>query len=237
MFLFWRLLLAHVLGDFPLQTDTIYYLKARTKSGCFLHGMVFIILNLMLGWPYLGNKVILIFLISIGLIHAIIDRMKVVYKNRYPLGETIITFLSDQVIHIVILAIIIPFKNKIPSPEVLSTSGVASLYYNDRFIFYSIGFMFVSFGGIVLSAALKNTFSKTIISVNSIPFFEKIYGFIERTTIAYLVMTGLNIWPIVISITPRLIPGFKKKIGGYGDILINYGLGLWTGLLLRKIYG
>jgi len=235
MFLFWRLVLAHILGDFPLQTDSIYFLKVRSKIGGLVHGSVFIILNLLLGWPYLGNKLVLSFLIAIGLIHAIIDAMKISFKGRYTHGETIITFLSDQFIHIVlIVCFIIPLK--LPPPTTLSTSGLAGLYYNDKFIFCSIAFAFVSFGGFIFSTALKNTFSKSTIAVSSIPQFEKIYGFLERTLITFLVMAGFNLWPIAIVISPRLIPPVRKKIGGWQDCLINYGLGLSIGLILRHIF-
>ena len=103
MFLFWRLILSHVLGDFPLQTDTIYYLKLKAKWGRLLHGLVFILLNLLLGWPYLANKLVLSFLLAIGLLHALTDGMKITSKSRYYQGETILTFLSDQFIHIAII--------------------------------------------------------------------------------------------------------------------------------------
>lgn len=236
MFLFWRLVLSHVLGDFPLQTDTVYYLKAKTKLGGMVHGLVFIILNLLLGWPYMENKLVLAYLISICILHTVIDSMKISFKSRYSQGETIVTFLADQFMHLAVISLIIPFRLKLPPPQILSTSGLASLYYNDKFIFYSIGYVFVSFGGFIFSTALKNTFSKSIIRVNSIPQLEKIYGLLERALLTFLVMRGFNFLPVVIAVSPRLIPPFKRKIGGWGDIFINYCLGLSIGLILRHIF-
>jgi hypothetical protein len=165
----------------------------------------------------------------------IIDSMKINFKGRYYQGETILSFISDQLIHIAIIAIVIPFR--IPPPDILSTKGLSSLYYNDKFIFYSIAYVFVSSGGIIFSAALKNTFSKTIIKVDSISLVEKTYGALERILLTCLIMRGFNILPIVVAISPRLIPGLKKKIGGAGDTFINYCLSLCIGLVLRKIYG
>jgi len=236
MFLFWRIILAHVLGDFPLQTDSIYFLKVRSKLGGLVHGSVFIVLNLLLGWPYIGNKRVLSLLIAIGFIHALIDGMKISFKGRYTHGETIITFLSDQLIHlIIIICFIIPLK--LASPAILSNRGLASLYYNDKFIFYSIAYVFLTYGGFIFTTALKNTFSKSIISVSSTPRSEKIYGFIERPLLTFLVMTGFDfwLWPIVIAISPRFITPFRKNIGGWSDCFINYGLGVSIGLILRHL--
>ena len=234
MFLFWRLILSHVLGDFPLQTDTIYYFKARARWGRFLHGAIFILLNFLLGWPYLGNKLVLTILIGIGLLHALTDGIKITFKSRYYQGETILTFLSDQFIHLAIIGLaIIPLR--LPPPPVLSSHGLASLYYNDIFIFYAIAYTFVSFGGFIFSTALKNTFAKTIVSVDLLPPLQKFYGLIERAIITLLVMKGFNLWPILLAVSPRLVPPLKRKIGGWSDVFINYCLGLTIGLILRTI--
>lgn len=233
MFLFWRLILSHVLGDFPLQTDTIYYLKVKAKWGRLLHGLVFILLNFLLGWPYLSDKLVLSFLIAIGLLHALTDGMKITFKSRYYQGETILTFLSDQFIHIAIICLIIPLRR--PPPALLSSHGLASLYYNDIFIFYAIAYTFASFGGLIFSTALKNTFAKTIVSVDLVPPLQKFYGLIERAIIAFLVMRGFNLWPVLVAISPRLVPPLKRKIGGWSDVFINYCLGLTIGLILRSL--
>jgi hypothetical protein len=235
MFLFWRIILSHVLGDFPLQIDSIYFLKVRSKLGGLVHGSVFILLNLLLGWPYLGNKLVLGSLIAIGLVHTVIDGMKISFKGRYSQGETVITFLSDQLVHLaVIIAFILPLR--LPPPEILSTRGLAGLYYSDKFVFYSIAYMFAAFGGLIVSAALKNTFSKGTVSISSIPHFERFYGLAERALITFLVMAGFNFWPVAAAVFPRLIPAFRKKTGNWPDALINYGLGLCIGLILRRIY-
>lgn len=233
MFLFWRLVLSHVLGDFPLQTDTIYYLKNKTPWGKILHGAVFILLNLLLGWPYLGNKWVLTIFIAIGLIHSLVDGMKIAYKSQYYQGETILTLLSDQFIHIAIICLIIPLR--LSPPVILSSHGLASLYYNDIFIFYAIAYTFVSFGGLIFSTALKNTFAKTIVSVDLVPPVQKYYGLIERAIITLLVMRGFNLWPVLLAISPRLVPPLKRKTGGWSDVFINYCLGLTIGLILRHI--
>ena len=235
MFLFWRIILAHILGDFPLQTDTIYHLKVRSRLGGLAHGAVFIILNLLLGWPYLGNKLILAYLIGIGLIHAVIDRMKISFKGRYTQGETIITFLSDQFVHIALIALVIPMTTRLAPLTILSPRGLAGLYYNNKFIFFAIAYSFVSYGGFIFSAAFKNTFSKSTISVSSIPEFQKRYGFVERILITLLIMTWSPLLTIVIAAAPRLIPSLNKKTGGWGDFFINYCLALIIGLILRNI--
>jgi hypothetical protein len=189
-------------------------------------------LNFLLGWPYLGNKLVLTILIVIGLIHSLVDGRKIAYKSQYYQGETILTFLSDQFIHLAVIGLaIIPLR--LPPPPVLSSHGLASLYYNDKFIFYAIAFTFVSFGGLILSTALKNTFAKTIVSVDLLPSLQRLYGLIERPLITLLIMKGFNLWPLLLAASPRLVPPLKKKIGGWSDVFINYCLSLSIGLILR----
>ncbi len=48
MVLFWRLLLAHVIADFPLQTDAVFAIKKEKRWGVFLHGTIFGLVAILL---------------------------------------------------------------------------------------------------------------------------------------------------------------------------------------------
>lgn len=87
------LLLAHLLADFPLQTNTIYRLKSRAWWGVALHAAVHAAMALMLTRPpALYWHVYLI----IGVVHFVIDWAKLRFKGakQWP------GFLLDQLAHI-----------------------------------------------------------------------------------------------------------------------------------------
>jgi len=53
MSLFYRLLLAHIIADFPLQTKQIFNIKMNTEWGVLLHSLIVLIFSVLLTFPYL----------------------------------------------------------------------------------------------------------------------------------------------------------------------------------------
>ena len=54
MIVFWHLLLAHLLADFPLHSDYIYRKKITNPfKGLSVHGLVYLIALLVCCFPYL----------------------------------------------------------------------------------------------------------------------------------------------------------------------------------------
>jgi len=103
------LLLAHLLGDFYLQTDQIAEKKARNFYWILLHGLVYWIAVLIVVVPIMSNKVFLYGSIS-ALIHLVIDILKFIYvsskrknKSSEP-GNRL--FFIDQALHLISIAII-----------------------------------------------------------------------------------------------------------------------------------
>lgn len=93
MSLFTTLLLAHLLGDFPFQTNYIYALKLKGGYYILPHVLIHVLItavligNLTTSWPLL---------IILGIIHFSIDWFKV---NK-PLSTPDIDFIIDQAMHI-----------------------------------------------------------------------------------------------------------------------------------------
>ena len=103
--LFTTLLLAHLLGDFPLQTDKIYKLKLKGGFHILPHVFVHILITALLlndwrtSWPLL---------LILGVVHFSIDWFKV----AVPLFSPDIDFIIDQAMHLVtlfLLAYFMPF--------------------------------------------------------------------------------------------------------------------------------
>lgn len=90
------LLLSHLIGDFPLQTNQIYRLKSKSWLGIVLHTVVHVLVTALLirqpltVWPLL---------LWLGILHFLIDLTKL----RLPIKQQWLGFLLDQVAHLITL--------------------------------------------------------------------------------------------------------------------------------------
>jgi len=94
--LFITLLLAHLIADFPLQTDFVYRLKIKNSLGIALHAAIHVVVTMLLlegGWR---NWHLLLWL---GLLHFLCDWAKVRYRGTNQAGM----FLVDQSAHVLML--------------------------------------------------------------------------------------------------------------------------------------
>jgi len=95
-------ILAHLVGDFVLQTDKIAKEKASSIKGVLIHSLIVILVQ-MLFLSVFGIKGIISGFLS-GFIHFFIDHIKF-YINKKMLLKNMQTlyFLFDQAIHIAII--------------------------------------------------------------------------------------------------------------------------------------
>ena len=118
MIVFWHLLLAHLLADFPLHTDYIYNKKIKNPfKGLCVHGLVYLVCLMVCCLPYLEIKwftigsvafdgVETIFLLT--LIHIFSDYIDV-SDNHDLIGINALMFVAWQIIEITILFLVSPF--------------------------------------------------------------------------------------------------------------------------------
>ena len=97
--MFYHLLLAHLLGDYPLQPTWLLREKKRTR-GLLLHaGIHFLMLVIVVGlsraelWPIL---------LLLATVHFAIDYVKISYAKRYP-DQVTGPYLLDQCVHLISL--------------------------------------------------------------------------------------------------------------------------------------
>lgn len=104
------LLLAHLLGDFPLQTNRVFRMKLASKRGLAVHVAIHIVVLIFLlqsPWQYLP------LLIVLAAAHFFTDWLKVrLQKTGKPLTPG---FLLDQVAHLTTIGVIASL-----SPDVMS---------------------------------------------------------------------------------------------------------------------
>lgn len=99
---FQLLLLAHIIGDFTLQTDAIFRLKKRSPWGVPLHVLICSLVNAAVLFPLLPHPQIWLAITGIALAHFALDRTKLlltVIRVKDGLGY----FFIDQALHLLSL--------------------------------------------------------------------------------------------------------------------------------------
>lgn len=117
MLVFWHLLLAHLLADFPLHTDYIYRKKITNPFiGLSVHALVYLIALLVCCFPYLEMKWFTVAGITfngaetvflLALVHMASDFVDI-SDNHNLVGINALMFLCWQVIEIAILFLVAP---------------------------------------------------------------------------------------------------------------------------------
>jgi len=87
MFLFYRLLLAHIIADFPMQTKQIFKVKSNTEWGVLIHTLIVLIFSIFFAFPYLEDPKVVIILLIIFLSHTVIDKLKMEYSKKNKKSE------------------------------------------------------------------------------------------------------------------------------------------------------
>ena len=251
MFLFYRLLFAHIIADFPLQTSQIFKIKMNTQWGVILHTLIVLIFSILFAFPYLENPKVIAVLLIIFLSHTVIDKLKLEYFKKTNTHRLKI-FIIDQVLHISIIAILaFNFPEKI-----LLTSPFNNVFLSNLIHLYNNDILYIKFTGLVLSIYFipilimfvkekrssynkQSTNQKTNninISVNT--NIDRFYRlsltlFAQYLASRYLIL--IFILFIVISIILyKLKPDKIKKIYNLTNT-INSSLALFIGILLKFI--
>ena len=105
MFLFYRLLLAHIIADFPMQTGQIFKVKTNTEWGVLIHALIVLIFSIFFTFPYLEEPKVIIILLVVFLSHTVIDKLKMEYSKKVK-NQSIRILLLDQALHITIIAVL-----------------------------------------------------------------------------------------------------------------------------------
>ena len=144
MYLFYRLLLAHIIADFPLQTNQIFKVKTNTEWGVLIHTLIVLLFSILFAFPYLENLKVLIILLIIFLSHTVIDKLKMEYSKKTK-NQSMRILLLDQALHIAIIAVLtFNFTESylLSSPfNSAFLKYLIDIYNNDIFIISLIGYI------------------------------------------------------------------------------------------------
>ncbi len=252
MFLFYRLLLAHIIADFPLQTNQIFKVKTNTEWGVLLHTLVVLIFSILFSFPYLEDPKVIIILLVIFLSHTVIDKLKMEYSKKLK-NQSIRILLLDQALHITIIAVLtFNFSESylLSSPfNSAFLNYLIDVYNSDIFIISLIGYIAsVFFVPILLmyireedipdspNELKKQKAKNPVIPINHT--IDKFYRLLLTLSAQYLddkyIIIIFACFVIISFITYQRSAEKKEKVYNSKRIL-NSSLAIFIGIMLKMI--
>jgi hypothetical protein len=241
MKLFWLLILAHFIADFPLQSDKIFALKSKYKWGLLPHILISFIASLVIAFPYLGFGNFWFAILFLASIHFLLDWFKLLLTKKL-LSDSLFTFLFDQMLHIIFIWLTCFYLFNIPDPEI-KNKFITTYYLNKKVIIIFTGLIFSIFGGGVLIHYIR----KIINQIKTNEFEDQVLfpnvnkrriGYIERflSTLG-TIFGGWFLILIPLAFIPRLIIRAETDsqefltINLVSGLFISIGIGLFVHLL------
>ncbi len=213
-FLFAWLVLAHVIADFPLQTNWIFKVRMEKSWGNLLHGSLFgIVVLIMLLGLYFGLtgmnfrarpdvRMWLVFaVIILWLSHVLIDTIKVWLTKKYGF-EGFALFAADQGAHLAVVYAVCRWYGTLGPGDSAGNAATA-------FVLLFMGIVVSGSAGVILCTYVaKAMFSEVYLPVLN-PFL-KYSGMTERmagTVFVFLALLFNPLWFLAVPLayTPRWV--------------------------------
>ncbi len=239
MFIFGRLLLAHFIADFPLQTTQIYEAKAKSLRGKVIHAAIHGATFALFLFPFLDRLSTWLLICLISLVHIPVDWFKVYLTGKFHGLYNVYTFLMDQSLHILTLTLVfLTPLGMIRESGIEATNTLMRLYLNNRLVAFLIIYLAATWGGAFFICTLE----KTMRGSKEFSRAEKWHGIIERSFFLLLPLAGY-LWSLLAVLPLLLRPLIANRLekanvtaGNIGSIaygVLSLIIGLGSGLLLR----
>ncbi len=131
--MFWQLLLAHFIADYPLQPNWMVRAKRR-PAVLGLHVTVHFLVSALLVFPYFFS--VWWGLLVLAIVHYVIDYLRLRYKPHRP-GAGSAAYVVDQLLHYASILMIVgwlraaagPFQPLFPASLAIITTGYVLVTY------------------------------------------------------------------------------------------------------------
>ncbi len=228
MDIFWRLVLAHLISDFTLQTNRVAAWKRSSAWGVLFHSLIFFAVAVVLTisraseiWFKLGQITLNGWscITILTALHFLEDNWRVWTIAKLNSPDTLGFFLWDQFIHYLMIFLFTPLDENI-APEkyvILAIIYVIATHFMTIFIYY---------------------IEKDIFGVAVIKTQLKYYSIIERLLIVSLFLLPGHWWLflVLIWLIKSVIYNIKKIYSfSWVHIILNYLLAIILGLAGRIV--
>src|ERR1700722_19090253 len=241
-------LLAHLLGDFPLQTSNIVQGKGRGRRAYLVHGGIhFLVLALcvavFVGLELLGS---LLFWIVVGVyvvVHVGIDGAKQGLVSTKKLADSESVFVLDQALHICTVILLAWFFTR-PGWSSVRSQFRWSPATGERVLEAAIVYVAVLFaGGYLIRYLTRNLVAgseKPGETQEQVKNAGMYIGWLERFLVvtAILVQSPSMVGLILTGKSIARFPELKERFAEYFLIgtLLSIGLAVLGGLVLAKLW-
>lgn len=233
MFLFLKLILAHLIADFILQFEELYQLKVRSFLGQLLHVLIHGLIALAFLYPYLNEPVVWAFVAGMLALHLAQDSTKYSVTKKTP-ANTFVYFMIDQMGHVLVISTILLFPI---SREVRGFPDAALLdflYRQDLWTIRAIFFILLTFGGsYTLNAFAKNYF-KDCPPLFMITSTEMLHAIVERTLVAWVVVSLPPLPALLLIPCVGIFRLFSKPLRDLRAFLLSLNYAILLSLLFYK---
>lgn len=224
--------MAHLIADFPLQTDRVFVIKRKHPWGVVVHASVAGLLGFLFAGRYLTYPDVIIGLLFLWITHIIIDKAKLVANQKLQ-KERVDLFLADQALHVALIwlvALIASPKGRLP----INIAGLGYLYNSDTFIKFLSGYIVATYGIMLLIYSIKSTLG---LRAELPGLKQRLIEFAERGSVVTLAIFGGMFYLLIpIFLVPRTVLSLREN-PKYGrlDIVLSVIFSLLIGAALNQI--
>lgn len=237
MFLFLRLLLAHFVGDYPLQTGWIYRLKGKGRVGQCAHSFVVFLVSVLFVYPYWGYASMWLYLVGAALVHHLSDWVKMELNSKGSARNHLWRYVADQIVH----AATVAFVLLMPIGHIeLPAQGPAwwtTLYNSDFCMMYGSLLVVATYFTTYFIEGFIKSYMPDLFQMH-MPDSYKYYGIAERLILfniaffanAYVLLALIPALALRMA-TRRLWPSLTSPL----EISLSFAMAIVSGLTLRLL--
>lgn len=228
--MFLAMILAHLVGDYILQTNRIALWKSRSLLGVTVHCTLVYGVTWLFAIPFQPAWFVVPL---IGLSHFAIDAGQFLFK---PKMNALTRFTLDQLAHFIMITVALQLDGQLHLSAV--AQGAVRLVENEQAMRYVLGYAFLTMPAWV---AIKFTVYGLV--THSPPQFaddDKYLGIIERVLIGTFVIVG-QYYLVPLVVAPRLMLNYQEVSMGketavfLTETLISTTVAVAVGLMLSLI--
>ncbi len=235
MFLFLKLILAHLIADFILQFEELYQLKVRSFLGQFFHALINGLISLILLYPYLNAPQIWIFVAGLVLVHLAQDLIKYFATKKNP-ANTFVYFMADQFCHVLVISTVflLPISHELRG---FPTSPLLDMFYRvNAWTLDVIFFITLTFAGSYVLNAFARSYLKDRSPLYLITSQEVAHAIFERSLIAWVLIASVSApWMLFLLPCVGVLRLPFKTLRDVTSFLLSLSYGIWITLLFQRI--
>jgi hypothetical protein len=104
--LIFHIVVAHLLGDFVFQSNSLLAKKYKSWTGTLQHALIITLFTALVLFPFWGAWHTWLIVGTIGTIHFAQDVLKVEFDKRHNKKKSLIPFFLDQLMHLSLIVLL-----------------------------------------------------------------------------------------------------------------------------------